>query len=172
MLRLGPASSRCAPAGVGSHLYRRSLGNTNACGERATGFLDVDCPFGKLPAGWQTAVPGSGATAAPRRNKSIPFIHLRRRSREERALARAVLCLATPVPREEDDVTLRIKRVDGPASQVTLLLEGRLVGEWAALVRRECHALLRWTSEVELDLSGVSYVDTAGIEALAWLDRA
>lgn len=66
-------------------------------------------------------------------------------------------------------MTLRITRDDGASPRTKLKLEGRLVGEWAALLDRECSALLRSSVSLELDLSGVSFVDRAGIDVLARL---
>jgi anti-anti-sigma regulatory factor len=64
---------------------------------------------------------------------------------------------------------LRITRKQGSR---TLKLEGRLVAEWAALLERECSALRRSRGAAYLDLTSVTFVDRAGIEALARLSRA
>jgi hypothetical protein len=69
-------------------------------------------------------------------------------------------------------VTLRITREEGSRSRATLRLEGRVVGEWVALLRRECSDLLRSSATVSLDLKGVGFVDRAGVEVLGRLSRA
>ena len=69
-------------------------------------------------------------------------------------------------------MTFRITRQEGSRSRATLKLEGRVVGEWAALLERECSDLLRSSTSVRLDLVGVSFVDRAGVEALERLSRA
>jgi anti-anti-sigma regulatory factor len=68
-------------------------------------------------------------------------------------------------------VTLRITRRRGSRSRATLKLEGRVVAEWAALLERECSRLLRSRAEVSLDLSAVTFVDRAGVQALERLSR-
>jgi len=68
-------------------------------------------------------------------------------------------------------VTLRITRVGGSSSRVTLRLEGRVAAKWAALLELECTLLLS-SSAVSLDLAGVGFVDCAGVEALKRLSRA
>jgi hypothetical protein len=72
----------------------------------------------------------------------------------------------------EDEVALRITREEGPGSRALLRLEGRVVAEWAALLERECVALLRSRCLVSLDLAGVNFVDRAGLEVLTRLGRA
>ena len=67
---------------------------------------------------------------------------------------------------------LRITRDGGSRSRATLRLEGSVVGEWAALLERECSDLLRFREAVSLDLAWVSFVDRAGVEALERLSRA
>lgn len=69
-------------------------------------------------------------------------------------------------------MVLRITRVEAPAHQVTLMLDGRLVDPWAELVERECAAVLESGRAVAVDLSGVAVVDGAGIETLSHLDQA
>ena len=61
-------------------------------------------------------------------------------------------------------MTLRITRAGGSRSRARLRLEGRVVGEWAALLERECLDLLRSRGAVSLDL--------AGVEVLGRLNRA
>ena len=61
---------------------------------------------------------------------------------------------------------LRVTRVSEDNLTLTLRVEGRIVREWAAFLERECEALLGDFSLVQLDLSGVSYVDRNGVAAL------
>jgi ABC-type transporter Mla MlaB component len=56
-------------------------------------------------------------------------------------------------------------------SRATLVLEGKVAAEWAALLERECSDLLRSLLPVSLDLVGVSFVDRAGIRTLRRLNR-
>lgn len=67
---------------------------------------------------------------------------------------------------------LRITRGEESADRATLLLEGTIGAEWAELLERECAARLRTGTAVSLDLSGVLLIGTAGLDALARLDRA
>jgi anti-anti-sigma regulatory factor len=69
-------------------------------------------------------------------------------------------------------MTIRITRLDGTDSRATLKLEGRLVAEWAPFVERECAALASSVVHVKLDLSGVRFVDSAGVDALLRLSDA
>ena len=69
-------------------------------------------------------------------------------------------------------MTLRITRAGGSRSRATLKLEGKVVGEWAALLERECSDLLRSRGGVSLDLAGVTFVDRTGVETLERLSRA
>jgi ABC-type transporter Mla MlaB component len=73
---------------------------------------------------------------------------------------------------EEDDVALRITREEGSRSRALLRLEGSVVAEWAALLERECLGILRSRGAVSLDLTGVNFVDRAGVEVLERLSRA
>jgi anti-anti-sigma regulatory factor len=68
-------------------------------------------------------------------------------------------------------VTLRITRRKTPRSRATLVLEGKVAAEWAALLERECSDLLRSRLAVTLDLAGVDFVDRAGVQALGRLSH-
>ena len=46
-----------------------------------------------------------------------------------------------------------------------------MVGEWTALLERECAAAGREFGVVDLDLAAVTYVDTMGVAALRRLVR-
>ena len=67
-------------------------------------------------------------------------------------------------------MVLRITR--GSDAGAVLRLEGRIIWEWAALLEREWRELLMSCDEVSLDLSGVRFVDQAGIAVLQRLSRA
>ena len=69
-------------------------------------------------------------------------------------------------------MTLRITRKTGSRSRATLVLEGKVAAEWAALLERECSDLLGSGLAVSLDLAGVTFVDRAGVRTLAQLSRA
>ena len=66
---------------------------------------------------------------------------------------------------------LRIVRDDkGP--QVILIVEGRIVTEWADLLEEECLDLIRSGYRVVLDLSSVVFIDRQGIAVLRRLSGA
>ena len=67
---------------------------------------------------------------------------------------------------------LRMTRQQEPPARATLKLEGSVAGDWAALLERECEGLLLMWDAVSLDLTGVRFVDQAGVETLGRLDRA
>ena len=50
---------------------------------------------------------------------------------------------------------------------VTLRLEGRLAGPWVAEVRKACEKIIGESRPLELDLTDVSFVDSAGVALLA-----
>ena len=68
-------------------------------------------------------------------------------------------------------MTLRITRENESRARTTLVLEGKVAAEWAALLERECSDLLRLRRSVSLDLSGVTFVDRAGVRTLGRLSR-
>jgi len=68
-------------------------------------------------------------------------------------------------------VTLRITREEGSGSGALLRAEGRLVASWAVLLEGECVGLLQARNAVSLDLAGVDFVDSAGVDALKRLSR-
>jgi anti-anti-sigma regulatory factor len=67
---------------------------------------------------------------------------------------------------------LHIVRGDSDASTATLLLQGRVVAEWADLLERECLGLIQAGRAVVLDLSDVVFIGRSGIAALGRLDKA
>ncbi len=67
---------------------------------------------------------------------------------------------------------LRLTRIPSNDPGVTLRAEGRVVGEWAMLLERECAAAAGEFGVVHLDLAAVAYVDTKGVAALRRLVRS
>ena len=61
---------------------------------------------------------------------------------------------------------LRIQRDDLDDHRVSLILQGRIAGEWAELLERECAQLLQAGFRVSLDLSDVVFIGRSGLEAL------
>jgi anti-anti-sigma regulatory factor len=64
---------------------------------------------------------------------------------------------------------LRIQRHDGNDDTVTLVLQGRVLAEWADLLERECGKLVRSKSRVVLDLTEVEFIGRYGVAALGRL---
>jgi ABC-type transporter Mla MlaB component len=62
---------------------------------------------------------------------------------------------------------LRITRQDNNGNGITLRLEGRLLEPWVSELRQESFAAGSGT--IRLDLSAVSYLDAAGVEAVRGL---
>jgi len=69
-------------------------------------------------------------------------------------------------------IMLRIQRHEDDGRRVVLALQGRLVGDWAELLERECAEPIRWGRRIVLDLSEVIFVGRTGLEALARLSKA
>jgi len=67
---------------------------------------------------------------------------------------------------------LRIQRYDVNARTVSLVLQGRIVAEWADLLERECAELMRSQLRVVLDFSEVVFIGRYGVKALGRLGRA
>ena len=67
---------------------------------------------------------------------------------------------------------LRIQRHDVNGRAVILVLQGRIVAEWADLLERECAKLIGSKLRVALDLSEVVFIGRSGLEALGRLSRA
>ena len=61
---------------------------------------------------------------------------------------------------------LKITYVVAPNAAPTLKLEGKLLEPWVEELVRACLAQVRWTERLRLDLSAVSFVDSAGAELL------
>ena len=65
-----------------------------------------------------------------------------------------------------------LRIIEGSDSGAILRLEGRFVPEVAAGLEEECSELLRSRDEVSVDLAGVSFVDSTGLEVFERLSRA
>ncbi|MBI5855607.1 MAG: hypothetical protein HZB35_10350 [Nitrospirae bacterium] len=61
---------------------------------------------------------------------------------------------------------LRITKMRENGTKVVLKLEGKISDQWAALLEGECLSLLRHDKQVQLDFSGVSFVDQGGLEVV------
>jgi len=62
-------------------------------------------------------------------------------------------------------------RKDSTSRRVVLMVEGRIVGEWADVLEDECLDLIRSGLVVILDLSAVVFIDRRGLAALDRLVR-
>jgi ABC-type transporter Mla MlaB component len=72
-----------------------------------------------------------------------------------------------------ESAMLKIARVDDGASDSipTLKLEGKLVGPWVDELSRACEELQTPPSDLRLNLSAVTFIDSAGITLLDDLTR-
>lgn len=61
---------------------------------------------------------------------------------------------------------LRITREDTERGTITLKLEGRLAHGLVGLLEQECSTLRAFSGGLTLDLSGVTFVDRSGVQAL------
>ncbi len=61
---------------------------------------------------------------------------------------------------------LRITPIDEHTPTVTLKVEGRIVSNWIATLERECGGLLERGKAIDLDFSGVRFVDAQGVAML------
>ncbi len=59
-----------------------------------------------------------------------------------------------------------ITRMFENESCVTLGVEGQLVADWGSVLQGECQTLLHQEWKVLLDFSGVTFIDSRGIEVL------
>lgn len=66
---------------------------------------------------------------------------------------------------------LRISPVERGPRSVTLRLEGKIVDAWIAELGEACRRSLDRDEAVTLELSGVTFLDSAGAEHLALLHR-
>lgn len=62
---------------------------------------------------------------------------------------------------------LRITRAeDRGTSVIRVRAEGRVISDWVAVLERECQMALAQAQRVEIDLSGVTFIDGRGVEML------
>jgi anti-anti-sigma regulatory factor len=62
---------------------------------------------------------------------------------------------------------LRIRQVADSGTEITLLVEGRIVSEWVGVLERECRQLrLEPRRRLGLDLTAVTFIDKSGVSAL------
>ena len=61
---------------------------------------------------------------------------------------------------------LRITRLIETPFEVTLKLEGKIVSDWVELLEKEIRTLIKEGRTVNLDCSGVKYVDERAVELL------
>jgi ABC-type transporter Mla MlaB component len=65
---------------------------------------------------------------------------------------------------------LRITKQQTAEKQMTLVLEGRLVGPWVAVLRQSCD---EWAPhQLTVDLAEVSFADQAGLQLLKELQSS
>ena len=64
---------------------------------------------------------------------------------------------------------LRITRLERSGRWITVVVEGRVAGEWIPVLDGECRKLLDMGANVALDLHGVSFVDGQGVACLCAL---
>ncbi len=67
---------------------------------------------------------------------------------------------------------LRLTRLQDPTHGITIKVEGQIVAEWGAFLEQECLPLREIGAPVSIDLAGVHFVDTRGIETLQRLAAA
>ena len=63
----------------------------------------------------------------------------------------------------------RITRTDDSDGVTTLELQGRIVAPWVEALNSECRELLERGRDVQLDMSGVSFIGSEGVEMLEHL---
>lgn len=66
---------------------------------------------------------------------------------------------------------LKITKVEENGTKVLMKLEGKVMGQWAALLDDECRSFIRQKKVVYLECSNVDFVDDKGIEVLNNLSR-
>ena len=64
---------------------------------------------------------------------------------------------------------LRIERLNEDDARVTLKLDGRIAGQWVAILEEECIRVLKEQKQLILDCAEVSFIGQEGIEMLAKL---
>jgi anti-anti-sigma regulatory factor len=66
---------------------------------------------------------------------------------------------------------LRLTTIEDPSGR-TIRAEGELVADWVRLLAEACDGLREPRTEIRLDLSGLTYVDTTGVDRLRALEQA
>ena len=66
---------------------------------------------------------------------------------------------------------LKITKTELNGSRMVLRLEGKITGQWAELLDRECRAELRKVKSIELNCARVDFLDEKGVEVLKNLPR-
>ena len=61
---------------------------------------------------------------------------------------------------------LKITKLEENGTKVLMKLEGKVMGQWAALLDGECRSFIRQKKAVYLECSNVDFVDDKGIEVL------
>jgi anti-anti-sigma regulatory factor len=67
-------------------------------------------------------------------------------------------------------VAIWITRVLERDSTVRVKVEGQIIKNWGSVLKGECQELARQERNVILDLSGVTYVDSQGLDVLGQLE--
>jgi anti-anti-sigma regulatory factor len=71
----------------------------------------------------------------------------------------------------ETIMMLRITKTQESAGEVVLMLEGKVIEQWAALLDSVCRSYLRQKKSVHLDCANVDFIDASGIVVLKKLPQ-
>lgn len=66
---------------------------------------------------------------------------------------------------------LRITEIEAANEILTLRLEGRVMGQWAEEIRKECRNGLATHKKIILDMSGVYFMDEVGTKTIKALSK-
>ncbi len=61
---------------------------------------------------------------------------------------------------------LWIEKREQSCCEVTLKLEGQLLGDWVSVLEKECREMLKEQKGLTLEMAGVTYVNQRGVELL------
>ena len=61
---------------------------------------------------------------------------------------------------------LWIEKREQSCSEVTLKLEGQLLGDWVSVLEEECRKMLEEQKRLTLEMAEVTYVNQRGVELL------
>ncbi len=61
---------------------------------------------------------------------------------------------------------LWIEKREQSCCEVTLKLEGQLLGDWVSVLEKECRNILQEQKELTLEMAEVTYVNQRGVELL------